>query len=72
MTGPAVGYLVSAIREIKQSAPDADITVDVMPSRELLGHLAAGEMDFVLARILPEFDSQDFNILPMRDERSPS
>lgn len=69
VTGPAVGYLVSAIREIKQSAPDADITVDVMPSRELLGHLAAGEMDFVLARILPEFDSQDFNILPMRDEK---
>lgn len=69
VTGPAVGYLVSAIREIKQTAPDADITVDVMPSRELLGHLAAGEMDFVLARILPEFDSQDFNILPMRDEK---
>lgn len=69
VTGPAVGYLVSAIREIKQSAPDADITVDVMPSRELLGHLAAGEMDFVLARILPEFDSQNFNILPMRDEK---
>ncbi|KGJ07298.1 LysR family transcriptional regulator (plasmid) [Paracoccus versutus] len=69
VTGPAVSYLVSAIREIKQGAPDADITVDVMPSRELLLHLAAGEMDFVLARILPEFDSQDFNILPMRDEK---
>ncbi len=69
VTGPAVSYLVSAIRELKQSAPDADITVDVMPSRELLTCLAAGEMDFVLARILPEFDSQDFNILPMRDEK---
>ncbi|QFQ87019.1 LysR family transcriptional regulator [Paracoccus kondratievae] len=69
VTGPAVGYLVSAIREIKQGAPDAEITVDVMPSRELLQHLAAGEMDFVLARILPEFDSRDFNILPMRDEK---
>ncbi len=69
VTGPAVSYLVSAIREIKKAAPDADITVDVMPSRELLSNLAAGEMDFVLARILPEFDSQDFNILPMRDEK---
>ncbi|UFM64965.1 LysR family transcriptional regulator [Paracoccus sp. MA] len=69
VTGPAVSYLVSAIREIKEGAPDADITVDVMPSRELLQHLAAGEMDFVLARILPEFDSRDFNILPMRDEK---
>lgn len=69
VTGPAVGYLVSAIREIKAQAPEADITVDVLPSRDLLTHLAAGEMDFVLARILPEFDSRDFNILPMRDEK---
>ncbi|RCW87145.1 LysR family transcriptional regulator [Paracoccus lutimaris] len=69
VTGPAVSYLVGAIREIKAAAPGADITVDVMPSRELLSYLAAGEMDFVLARILPEFDSQDFNILPMRDEK---
>ncbi|MFN3524971.1 MAG: LysR family transcriptional regulator [Paracoccus sp. (in: a-proteobacteria)] len=69
VTGPAVGYLASAIREIKQEIPNADITVDVMPSRELLAHLVAGEMDFVLGRILPEFDSRDFDILPMRDEK---
>lgn len=68
VTGPAVGMLVSAIRRIKQQSPEAEITVDVMPSRELLGHLAAGEMDFVLARILPDFESRDFNILQMRDE----
>ncbi len=69
VTGPAVGTLVSAIRQIKQQSPEAEITVDVMPSRELLGHLAAGEMDFVLARILPEFESRDFNILQLRDEK---
>ena len=70
VTGPAVSYLVTAIREIKRASPDADITVDVMPSRELLAALTAGEMDFVLARILPEFDSHAFNILPMRDEEA--
>ncbi|MDN5568915.1 MAG: LysR family transcriptional regulator [Paracoccus sp. (in: a-proteobacteria)] len=69
VTGPAVDYLVAAIRQVKQHAPDADVTVDVMPSRELLGHLMAGDMDFVLARILPEFDSRDFAIQPMRDEK---
>lgn len=69
VTGPAVSYLVSAIRQVKLQSPDAQISVDVLPSRELLRHLAAGDMDFVLARILPEFDSHDFNILPMRDER---
>ena len=69
VTGPAVGYVVSAIREVKQRAPDAEITVDVLPSRELLQHLMAGEMDFVLARILPDFESRDLHILPMRDEK---
>ncbi len=67
VTGPAVRYLVTAVREVKEVAPGADITVDVLPSRDLLAHLAAGEMDFVLARILPEFDSRDFNILPLQD-----
>lgn len=69
VTGPAVNYLVSAIREVKQAAPEADITVDVLPSRELLGALFAGEMDFVLGRVLPEFESRDLTILPMRDEK---
>ena len=69
MTGPAVSYLVRAIRQIKEESPGADITVDVMPSRDLLMQLGAGEMDFVLGRILPEFDSDSFNILPMSDEK---
>lgn len=69
VTGPAVDYLVAAIREIKLQASEADVTVDVMPSRDLLGHLVAGEMDFVLARILPEFDGREFCIQPMRDEK---
>lgn len=69
VTGPAVSYMVAAIREVKATAPTADITVDVMPSRELLELLVGGNMDFVLARILPEFDSRDFNINRMRDEK---
>lgn len=69
VTGPAVRYLVTAIRQVKEEAPNAEITVDVLPSRDLLTLLAAGEMDFVLSRILPEFDSRDFNILPLQDEK---
>ncbi|WP_368644423.1 LysR family transcriptional regulator [Castellaniella ginsengisoli] len=69
VTGPAVSHLVAAIREIKSTAPRAEISVDVMPSRDLLHQLMAGKMDFVLARILPEFDSHAFEITPMRDER---
>lgn len=69
VTGPAVGYLVPAIRQIKRDAPGAEITVDVAPSRDLLRHLAAGDLDFALARVLPEYDSRDFDIRPMRDEK---
>lgn len=69
VTGPAVQHLVTAVREIKEEAPTASITVDVLPSRDLLNHLIAGDMDFVLARILPEFNSHDFNIIPLQDEK---
>lgn len=68
VTGPAVSILVSAIREVKRVAPTSDINIDVLPSRDLLPHLVAGEMDFVLARTLPEFDSRDFVIHPMLEE----
>lgn len=68
VTGPAVSLLVAAIREVKHAAPQADITVEVLPSRDLLQQMLAGEMDLALCRILPEFDSHDFNILPMQDE----
>lgn len=69
VSGAAIGYIAPAIREIKQSSPAADIRIDVAPSHALLTGLVAGEFDFVLARILPEFDSDIFNILPMRDEK---
>lgn len=69
VTGPAVGYIVPAIRQLKRDAPEASITVDVLPSRDLLRQLSAGELDFALARVLPEFDSRQFDIHPMRDEK---
>lgn len=69
VTGPAVGYLVPAIQSIKANASGADITVDVAPSRQLLRDLASGRLDFALARFLPEFDSRDFDVEPVRDEK---
>lgn len=69
VTGPAVSLLVSAIREVKSVAPTAEISFDAMPSRDLLRQLMAGDMDFILARILPEADAQAFEITPMCDEK---
>lgn len=69
VTGPAISYLVAAVRRVKQDAPDAQISIDVMPSRDLLNQLMAGDLDIVLGRILPEYDSKALHILPMHDER---
>ncbi len=69
VTGPAVSYLVAAIRDIKTRSSAADITVEVLPSADLLHRLLAGELDLAIGRILPEFDASDFEILPMREER---
>lgn len=69
VTGPAVSLLVPAVRALKRVAPEAEVAVDVAPSRELLRQLSAGEIDFALGRVLPEFDSRAFEVHPMRDEK---
>lgn len=69
VTGPAAGVLVLAIRAFKQASPNCAVTVEELPSRELVQRLSKGELDFALARLLPEFDSQDFTVHPMRDEK---
>ena len=68
VTGPALGQIVPAVKMLKAEAPDADVVVEVAPSRQLLHQLAAGDLDFALARFLPEFDSRDFDVYPIRGE----
>lgn len=68
VTGPAVKYLVPAIRMAKSVAPELNITVEVAPSRQLLRELILGRLDFVLARILPEFEDTELEITPVGDE----
>lgn len=69
VTGPAVSLLVSALREVKTQAPQADITVEVLPSRELLHLMEEGVLDFALGRILPEVDRNAYDIYPVSDEQ---
>lgn len=68
VTGPALGLLVPAIKKLKREAQDAEVSVEVAPSRHLVHELAAGRLDFALARLLPEFDSRDFDVRPLQDE----
>lgn len=68
VTGPALGILMPAIKLVKESTPDIEATIEVGPSTQLVRDLKEGQLDFVIARIPPEYDTHDFNIYPARDE----
>ncbi|GAB4347157.1 MAG: LysR family transcriptional regulator [Oricola sp.] len=62
VTGGAVAFVVPAIRQLKKTAPGADIHVDVAPSDELIAGLVRGDYDFVLSRIPPGTDARQFAV----------
>lgn len=68
VTGPAVGSVVPAIRQLRGHAPDAQIAVDVAPSVQLMRGLMAGEYDFVIARLTPDLRQSDFTMHPAGSE----
>lgn len=68
VTGPAVRCLVPAIRQIKESTPGVEPTIEVGPSTELVRGLEEGRFDFVLARLPPGHDSRQFRLMPARGE----
>ncbi|HQU69726.1 MAG TPA: LysR family transcriptional regulator [Albidovulum sp.] len=68
VTGPAVRCLIPAIRQIKESTPGIEPTIDVAPSVELVRGLEEGRFDFILARLPPEYDSRAFRLTPARGE----
>lgn len=68
VTGPALGILMPAIKLVKETTPDIEATIEVGPSTQLVRELKEGKLDFVIARVPPEYDTHDFNIYPARDE----
>ncbi|MBV1787658.1 LysR family transcriptional regulator [Marinobacterium sp. D7] len=68
VTGAAVGYVIPAVRQLKAVSPKADIHVNVDTSDLLLRDLAAGKNDFVLARIIPGVDANEFEVHPAKSE----
>ncbi|WP_409525806.1 LysR family transcriptional regulator [Nitrincola sp. MINF-07-Sa-05] len=68
VTGAAVGYVIPSIRQLKAIAPKTEINVNVDTSDVLLRDLVAGKNDFVLARVMPQFDASDFEIRPAKSE----
>lgn len=68
VTGPAVGVLVPALRQIRVASPDLDLTIEVGPSTELVRGVVEGRFDFVISRLPAEHDSRDFRLYPARSE----
>lgn len=68
VTSPAVGYLVPAIRRLRAASPRVEVRVDVAPSTLLQRALAAGELDFMIGRLMPDSDPADYVVLPGRPE----
>jgi DNA-binding transcriptional LysR family regulator len=62
VTGGAVAFVVPAIQELKKTASNTDIHVDVAPSDVLIEGLLNGDYDFVLSRIPAGTDARQFNI----------
>ncbi|MGR6468546.1 LysR family transcriptional regulator [Rhizobium sp. PAMB 3182] len=69
VTGGAVGYVVPAIKKLRQLSPKAEIHVEVASSDQLIRDLTSGTFDLILGRVPPTSDIRDFNIVPARAER---
>ncbi len=62
VTGAAVGYVVPAIRQLKDIAPELELHVDVATSDELIKGLQATRHDMVLGRLPIGARQSDFNV----------
>lgn len=69
VTGPAVGYVVPAIRHIRKQSPDIDVTIHVAPSADLIRGLEERHFDFIIARPPSGYDTTDLEVNPARTER---
>jgi DNA-binding transcriptional LysR family regulator len=68
VTGGAIGTIVPVVQRLRREAPDAEIHVEVAMSRELIQDLLALRLDFVLARLPPEVNARDFEVVRASEE----
>ncbi|GAB4530069.1 MAG: LysR family transcriptional regulator [Roseibium sp.] len=68
VTGPAIEYILPALRHIRLSSPEVTISVEVGQSSVLAPMLADGRLDFSLSRIPPEEDPAQFEERPLMRE----
>ncbi|NVK36128.1 MAG: LysR family transcriptional regulator [Rhodobacteraceae bacterium] len=68
VTGPAMEYVLPAIRQVRLSYPDISISVEVGPSSMLAPMLKDGELDFSLSRIPMGTEADVFEEKPLARE----
>lgn len=68
VTGPAMEYVLPAVRQVRLSYPDISISVEVGPSSTLAPMLKDGLLDFSLSRIPVDADESIFEEMPLLNE----
>ncbi|WP_298815609.1 LysR substrate-binding domain-containing protein [uncultured Roseibium sp.] len=68
VTGPAIEYVLPALRHIRLSYPDISISVEVGPSNTLAPMLEDGRLDFSFSRVPAELDPSLFEEKPLLRE----
>ena len=69
VTGPAVGYVMPALRALRATAPQIEASVQVAPSSDLLAGLESRAFDFIIARLPIGHDLAHLDMTPARSER---
>jgi DNA-binding transcriptional LysR family regulator len=69
VTGAAVGYVVPAIRALKEQSPEAEVHVDVANSEELISGLLALRHDMILGRVPMRMAPAGLSMQRARGER---
>lgn len=68
VTGPAAGFVVPGLAQIQQRFPKIELSIDVAPSTALLRGLREGVLDFVVGRLGPEDQVEEFHLTPVANE----
>jgi DNA-binding transcriptional LysR family regulator len=69
VTGPALGYVMPAIRHLRATTPQVEATIHVAPSMDLIRGLENRAFDMIIARLPPGHDVQMLDVTPARTER---
>lgn len=68
VTGPAIEYVLPALRQIRIHNPEISISVEVSPSKALAHMLADGRLDFSISRVPVDEDPALFEEKPLLRE----